>query len=49
MPLVKPTCANRTTLVSPRMGHVFHRNPLHDYPVAVAGDGCYLYGRDGKR
>ena len=31
------------------MGHVFHRNPLHDYPVAVAGDGCYLYDRDGKR
>jgi len=31
------------------MDHVFHRNPLHDYPVAVAGDGCYLYDRDGKR
>ena len=31
------------------MGHVFHRNPLHDYPVAVAGDGVYLYDREGKR
>ncbi|HTM59045.1 MAG TPA: aspartate aminotransferase family protein [Burkholderiales bacterium] len=31
------------------MGHVFHRDPLHDYPVAVAGDGAYLYDREGKR
>ncbi|MBV9191618.1 MAG: aspartate aminotransferase family protein [Betaproteobacteria bacterium] len=31
------------------MSHVFHRNPLHDYPVAVAGDGVYLYDREGKR
>ena len=31
------------------MSHAFHRNPLHDYPVAVAGDGVYLYDRDGKR
>ena len=31
------------------MGHVFHRNPLHPYPVAVAGDGVYLYDREGRR
>ena len=31
------------------MGHVFHRNPLHNYPVAVAGDGAYLYDREGRR
>jgi adenosylmethionine-8-amino-7-oxononanoate aminotransferase len=31
------------------MGHVFHRNPLHSYPVAVAGDGAYLYDREGRR
>jgi adenosylmethionine-8-amino-7-oxononanoate aminotransferase len=31
------------------MGHVFHRHPLHSYPVAVAGDGAYLYDRDGRR
>ena len=31
------------------MGHVFHRNPLHDYPFAVAGDGVYLYDREGRR
>jgi adenosylmethionine-8-amino-7-oxononanoate aminotransferase len=31
------------------MAHAFHRNPLHDYPVAVAGDGVYLYDREGRR
>jgi adenosylmethionine-8-amino-7-oxononanoate aminotransferase len=31
------------------VGHAFHRNPLHDYPVAVAGDGVYLYDREGRR
>ena len=31
------------------MSHVFHRNPKHDYPVAVAGDGCYLIDSHGKR
>jgi len=31
------------------MGHVFHRNPQHSYPVAVAGDGAYLYDREGRR
>src|SRR5881396_3701700 len=42
-------CAVRTMYHGEPMGHVFHRNPLHDYPVAVAGDGCYLYDRDGRR
>jgi len=31
------------------MGQVFHRNPRHDYPVAVAGDGAYVLDRTGKR
>jgi adenosylmethionine-8-amino-7-oxononanoate aminotransferase len=31
------------------MGPVFHRDPKHAYPVAVAGDGAYLYDRDGNR
>src|SRR5947199_7550802 len=31
------------------MGHAFHRNPSHDYPVAVAGDGVYIYDREGRR
>jgi adenosylmethionine-8-amino-7-oxononanoate aminotransferase len=31
------------------MGHVFHRNPRHDYPVAVAGDGCHVIDASGKR
>ena len=30
------------------MGQVFHRNPRHDYPVAVAGDGAYVLDRTGK-
>ncbi|TAN51188.1 MAG: aspartate aminotransferase family protein [Betaproteobacteria bacterium] len=29
--------------------HVFHRDPRHAYPVAVRGEGAYLYDRDGKR
>src|SRR4029079_12210475 len=29
--------------------HVFHRDPRIAYPVAVRGEGCYLYDRDGKR
>jgi len=31
------------------MGQVFHRNPKHEYPVAVGGDGPYIIDRDGKR
>jgi adenosylmethionine-8-amino-7-oxononanoate aminotransferase len=31
------------------MGQVFHRNPQHRYPTAVAGDGVYLYDREGQR
>ncbi|MGH8619525.1 MAG: aspartate aminotransferase family protein [Burkholderiales bacterium] len=29
--------------------HVFHRNARADLPVAVRGEGLYLYDRDGKR
>jgi len=29
--------------------HVFHRDPRNAYPLAVRGDGCYLYDREGKR
>jgi len=29
--------------------HVFHRDPRLRYPVAVRGEGAYLYDRDGKR
>jgi len=28
---------------------VFHRNPRDSYPVAVRGEGAYLYDREGKR
>jgi adenosylmethionine-8-amino-7-oxononanoate aminotransferase len=28
---------------------VFHRNPREAYPVAVRGEGAYLFDRDGKR
>jgi len=31
------------------MGEVFHRNPKHQYPIAVGGDGPYVIDRDGKR
>jgi hypothetical protein len=31
------------------MSYVFHRNPGHDYPTAVAGDGPYLIDASGKR
>ncbi|HSD42618.1 MAG TPA: aspartate aminotransferase family protein [Burkholderiales bacterium] len=31
------------------MTHVFHRNPRHTYPIAVAGDGAYLIDASGKR
>ena len=31
------------------MTHVFHRDPRLKYPVAVRGEGAYLYDRDGKR
>lgn len=31
------------------MGQVFHRNPKHNYPVAVGGDGPYVIDRSGKR
>ena len=31
------------------MSAVFHRQPGHDYPVAVAGDGPWIIDRDGKR
>ncbi|HZO02651.1 MAG TPA: aspartate aminotransferase family protein [Burkholderiales bacterium] len=31
------------------MTRVFHRDPRLKYPVAVRGEGAYLYDRDGKR
>jgi len=31
------------------MTYVFHRNPKHEYPTAVAGDGPYLIDSTGKR
>jgi adenosylmethionine-8-amino-7-oxononanoate aminotransferase len=31
------------------MTHVFHRDPRLKYPMAVRGEGPYLYDRDGKR
>jgi adenosylmethionine-8-amino-7-oxononanoate aminotransferase len=31
------------------MSHVFHRQPRHDYPVAVAGDGIELVDQAGRR
>lgn len=31
------------------MSHVFHRDPRHRYPVAVRGEGAYIFDRDGKR
>ena len=31
------------------MSYVFHRNPKHAYPTAVAGDGPYLIDATGKR
>ena len=29
--------------------HVFHRDPRVGYPIAVRGEGAYLYDREGKR
>jgi len=31
------------------MGNVFYRNPLHDYPTAVRGEGVYLYDSAGRQ
>jgi adenosylmethionine-8-amino-7-oxononanoate aminotransferase len=31
------------------MASVFYRNPGHDYPVAVRGEGVYLYDAEGKQ
>src|SRR5258707_8157210 len=31
------------------MSHVMHRSGASDLPEAVAGDGCYLIDRTGKR
>ena len=31
------------------MSHVFHRQPGHAYPVAVAGDGCWIVDAEGRR
>lgn len=28
---------------------VFHRDPSHAYPVAIRGEGAYVFDRDGKR
>jgi adenosylmethionine-8-amino-7-oxononanoate aminotransferase len=30
------------------LGSVFYRNPVHDYPVAVRGQGIYLYDDQGR-
>ena len=34
---------------APALSHVLHRHLRQDYPVAVAGDGPYLFDREGRR
>jgi adenosylmethionine-8-amino-7-oxononanoate aminotransferase len=31
------------------MGNVFYRNPTHRYPLAVRGEGVYIYDAEGRR
>ena len=31
------------------MAKVFYRNPLHDYPMVVRGEGVYLYDDEGRQ
>jgi adenosylmethionine-8-amino-7-oxononanoate aminotransferase len=31
------------------MGNVFYRDPLHDYPTAMRGEGVYLYDSAGRQ
>src|SRR5918999_4421287 len=31
------------------MSHVFYRQPKHDYPIAVRGEGTLIIARDGNR
>jgi adenosylmethionine-8-amino-7-oxononanoate aminotransferase len=31
------------------MSHVFYRQPKHDYPIGVRGEGIEIVDRDGKR
>lgn len=31
------------------MTHVFHRDQRHAYPVAVRGEGCYIFDAQGRR
>ena len=31
------------------MTKVFHRNPMHDYPMVVRGEGVYLYDTEGRQ
>ncbi len=31
------------------MASVFYRDPGHDYPVAVRGEGVYVYDANGKQ
>jgi adenosylmethionine-8-amino-7-oxononanoate aminotransferase len=31
------------------MSHVFYRQPKHDYPIAVRGEGTLIIDRDGRR
>ncbi len=31
------------------MSHVFYRSPGHEYPIAVRGDGVYVYDSAGKQ
>ncbi len=31
------------------MSNVFYRNPQHDYPMVVRGEGVYLYDANGKQ
>jgi len=33
----------------PHSSHVFTRDPSVSLPIAVAGDGCYIVDKDGKR
>ena len=44
-----PVCRGAAQQGVDVLSHVFPRNMKADCPVAVAGEGCYIIGSDGKR
>lgn len=46
---MRPRCRIDQRIIQVKDSALFHRDPHHDYPIVVRGEGIYLYDDEGNR